>query len=299
MTSPCSFAGTTLKSTLSGMLQKVIFKLDMKKFFAILLCAISLSAIADNSDWLQLHRTPALTIYVDVNSIGTHGKFTAAQIMTDYVKPQTPEDKSIHMKSMVTGYLYDCRERKSGHTHHTAYSGNMGRGDLVFHSPFPLNLRDVVPGTVGEAQLNFVCRHPAAVAGRQGISSPSSPAQSASANNSGWDLIVGHGSANIYVDSATIKKLDARRARAWVMAEYPKTQVHEKTGEFYRSITSLETYDCKENRLGYTELIYHAGSMGIGKIISHEKDLPINYVSLLPESVGEIRLKHICSRAKN
>ena len=252
--------------------------------------------MADNSDWVRVGGNPARTQYVDANSIGTQGKFIVARTMTDFAKPAIHEGTSTGIRSQITLSLHDCRARKFDSTHITSYSGNMGRGDLLMHSPYTPILRDVVPGSIGERQLNFVCNHPAAVAGRPGGAVPATP-QPASAKNSGWYFVVRHGALNVFVDNNTIKKLGGNRASAWVLGEYPSARKCEKTGEFYRSITALETYDCKGNRLGYTEYLQHAESMGLGKVVLHEKDMPINYVSLEPDSIGEIRLKHVCTHA--
>ena len=251
--------------------------------------------MADNSDWVLVERTSDATVYIDVNSIGAQDKYIVAQIMYDMAEPLLVEGTTIRVRSQIIRYLHDCRERKSGYTHLTMYSGNMARGDLLGHSPYTQGIDAVLPGTVGETQLNFVCRHPAAASGR--VASPPPIIQPASANNSSWDFIVGHGSFNVFVDSRTIKKLDGNRASAWVLAEYPRPQKYEKTGEFYRSISQEETYDCKGSRLRYSEYIYHAESMGLGKVIFHEKNYPMEFVSAPPDSVGGIRLRHVCTQA--
>jgi hypothetical protein len=72
-----------------------------------------------------------------------------------------PPKLKVFYRSTLALICYDCQNRKSVLVHFVDYAGQAGIGKIVdiLKRPFdPDGLQDIVPGSIGEAMLELVCR---------------------------------------------------------------------------------------------------------------------------------------------
>ncbi|MGB7196073.1 MAG: surface-adhesin E family protein [Collimonas pratensis] len=132
-----------------------------KKIILIFTSLYCISSFA--SDWQQITSTETSVIAVDKQSITTSKGFrnrkawitydsTVAKLTTGY--PAKP------YFSMVQLEYFDCSERTAAAVQQIAYSGQTRTGEIVKVLNIPLSaaeFTEVVPDSVGEATLAYVC----------------------------------------------------------------------------------------------------------------------------------------------
>lgn len=125
----------------------------------LLLSGISLAA--DASNWVLLTRHDDTEIYADDASVFKRGHLTLAWDRTDYPSSQTmtfsPFKQFRSMKAL--GY-YNCAEKTGALRELILYADAGGSGEVVAHVTVPvdhLDFKAMVPGTVGEVLLRYVC----------------------------------------------------------------------------------------------------------------------------------------------
>lgn len=129
----------------------------MKKIVIILLLFCNLNAGA--SDWASLGKTlDGLTeIYIDKNSIKNIGNYKKAWLLKNYSSHQNIGDGFIFLSDKSLLY-FSCGEMRSKFVSLINYELINGQGkskDASFIGVF----NDVVPDSVGEFELNFVCAY--------------------------------------------------------------------------------------------------------------------------------------------
>lgn len=124
-------------------------------------CRLVKAPIVLPGNWVQIGDGDSTDAYVDVQSVASKGIYKKAWFTINQGSPQKTNygDKAfLSAKQLV---YFNCSERTIELVQTVSYSDPNGGGDVVSsqNQTFqPLRLIDVVPGTLGELMLNFVCK---------------------------------------------------------------------------------------------------------------------------------------------
>lgn len=117
---------------------------------------------AGAANFVQLVGGENITVSVDADSLmSVKGGFRKAWIAHSYDKPLQTND--IYKKDYSAAIMlqrFNCSERTSATYQEVLYSGKDRQGNIVrtiTMKPEEQALSDVVPGSVGEEVLNYVC----------------------------------------------------------------------------------------------------------------------------------------------
>jgi hypothetical protein len=113
-------------------------------------------APAPKAKWLVFEAMSEGTIYIDPDSIRTHGNRADMWVLIDYKQPQ-PDRTGKQIRSDKLHYRYDCAGRQESILTSAAYAGAMATGAIVDTNTDPPKLTPVSPGTTGEAMLKRAC----------------------------------------------------------------------------------------------------------------------------------------------
>lgn len=108
-----------------------------------------------------------------------------------------------------------------------------------------------------------------------------------------WVAVRHNKYATGYANPATIVK-DGNIAKMWSLVDC-KFASHFIGGYPFMSITSLEEFDCKENKLRTLFYSLYPGKMGEGKVIFSDSN-PSKWEPVLPDSAMEDYLKIACGK---
>ena len=129
----------------------------MKLLIAALLTAFSTGAMAE---WTYLTSKEDMThdIYIDKTTIRQKGNVARMWDLTDFKAPQKVAggEPFLSLRRLTE---YDCVEIRTNSLALTYFSGNMGKGEVVFsHQYKDEKWRDVAPETVGMLQWQAACK---------------------------------------------------------------------------------------------------------------------------------------------
>ncbi len=112
----------------------------------------------------------------------------------------------------------------------------------------------------------------------------------------GWELVGTDGESEIYADRATIRK-KGNFVEMWRMSSYLEAKV-QSSGEMYKSVKTLDRYDCKDETVGSFSIVQYSEEYGKGDIIFSGtiKKNEINNEPIVPGSAGEKLWKIACRR---
>lgn len=115
---------------------------------------------AQASEWKNISSTEAVEVQIDEQSIAlSKNSLRKAWAEYIYTNGQTRGVLGKKYFRMLELSLFNCSERTVGISQQVFYE-NRGGGAVVDSAVTPLsavNMNDVVPGTIGESQLDFVC----------------------------------------------------------------------------------------------------------------------------------------------
>ncbi|MFZ6775936.1 surface-adhesin E family protein [Undibacterium sp. Ji83W] len=86
--------------------------------------------------------------------------------------------------------------------------------------------------------------------------------------------------------------------KVWVLTSF--YDLKNENGISYKSTKRLQIYKCKQNEVGNVQRIAYTGNMGSGDVVASDV-IPINkiqYIEVVPESMGEGVLREICAYKK-
>jgi hypothetical protein len=131
-----------------------------------LMVAASLAAaasIASAAEWKAVGTTKQGTGYVDASSVAKVGMHRKAWILWNFeTEEKTTTYPTVAYRSAKTLTYFDCESQRLGSFMEVLYTEPMGAGSSVKTDSYKFRhdiLQDVVPETVGEDFLKFVCRH--------------------------------------------------------------------------------------------------------------------------------------------
>ena len=98
--------------------------------------------------------------------------------------------------------------------------------------------------------------------------------------------------STIYVDPATIQKLDDR-TKMWILFDYRKAII--ESGDKIMSIKKREEYDCNKSQARLLYISKHSGRFTEGKVV-YVNDIPYNeWIPVIPSSISEDLWRYACS----
>ncbi len=132
----------------------------MKKLFVIFLLLFSASTYAE--EWKFVVASDNEEISVDVDSIGTVGKYKRAWSLFNYsVSARAPGTKFDFISDRSL-FFFDCKRKRLGRANQVLYSGPNATGEsyTTFSGKISdIKFQKVVPETIGENFFNFVCSY--------------------------------------------------------------------------------------------------------------------------------------------
>ena len=117
---------------------------------------------ASASDWFLIAKGNDEIIFVDKSSISSKGKYLKAWLIWDYIGTKKMEYHPYkEYRSIKSLWYLDCNSNSVAISQSASYSGNFGAGESVdSHSNdiSKLQFNDVVPDSIGETILKYVCK---------------------------------------------------------------------------------------------------------------------------------------------
>lgn len=114
------------------------------------------------SDWQLVSGDQTLKTYVDTESLAHRGRYVKAWFLWDYASVQKGEYfPSNQFQSRKTLWYISCSEKTFAQIQALTYTGNAGAGKVVTSDAFPVDaaqFEDVVPDSIGETLVNYVCK---------------------------------------------------------------------------------------------------------------------------------------------
>ena len=129
------------------------------RLFLITLLVLSVGPVY--AEWVEVGGKveEGLTVYVELDTLSRSGDVVKMWELWDFKTSRT-ETKPPHM-SVKSQREFDCTKKRGQLLALTAFSGNMGSGEVVYsHSDFKDQEIPVEPGSVAESVWKLVCNKP-------------------------------------------------------------------------------------------------------------------------------------------
>jgi hypothetical protein len=128
-------------------------------FWSLIILLSLSSGPASYAEWRSLNYTEGnqgYILYVDPGTVRRNGDLVKMWVLYDFRAVQTIEATSY--LSAVWHQQFDCAKERSRHLAYTYFSGNMGRGDVVFTGDDEGNKwSQASPNSVGLLLWDIVC----------------------------------------------------------------------------------------------------------------------------------------------
>ena len=124
----------------------------------VLLAFLVLSSGPAYAEWVAISSSESLggyTLYADPDTILRKGDLVKMWALYDYKTLQNREGDSF--LSMNTQQQYDCAEERTRLLAYAWYSGNMGKGQVVYSDSSEGKWGAVAPGTLGHKLWGVAC----------------------------------------------------------------------------------------------------------------------------------------------
>lgn len=121
-----------------------------------------ISGFANAENWQSVSAASGIEVFVDSDSVAEVSKnIRKAWVVHSYDSAQqTIDGTAKKFMSSMTLQRFSCTDRTSGGYHNVLFSEQYRQGAIVDREvidPKRLRLDDVLPGSIGEDTLNFVC----------------------------------------------------------------------------------------------------------------------------------------------
>lgn len=108
------------------------------------------------AEWVSVGESDlGATVYVDRDTIRRNGNLVKMWELYDFKTVQTVAGKSL--LSSKSQRQYDCTEERHRLLTFMDFSGNMGRGNVVYSNSVEDNWEPVAPETVGQSLWEVAC----------------------------------------------------------------------------------------------------------------------------------------------
>jgi hypothetical protein len=125
--------------------------MDMLLRKVVLILALGVSCNSAMAKWTKIN-----DVYVDLSTIQKKSKMVKMWSMSDF---KTPQEVVGYKKFLSTKerFEYDCIEVKSRQLSVTAYTGNMGKGAVIYKDSALGAWTEVDPDSLVKTQWNVAC----------------------------------------------------------------------------------------------------------------------------------------------
>jgi hypothetical protein len=133
------------------------------KYVALGLGLIVVATAAHPAQWQLVEGSSKLTLHVDVESIRSEGGRVKAWFRWNYAETQYTYPNREPFRSMKELNYFDCGKRTYAIAQSVAYAERDGRGESPYRAALPfsqLTFEEVIPESIGELMLEYVCRNP-------------------------------------------------------------------------------------------------------------------------------------------
>ena len=122
----------------------------------LLITFLLLSSGPAYAEWVSVAEADdGMTVYVDRDTIRRKGNLVEMWLLYDYKTVRAGEQH--HIVSVKMQSEYDCPEERFRTRAILEYSGNMGRGKVVFTDSNKGTWKPVAPGSPAQALLKVAC----------------------------------------------------------------------------------------------------------------------------------------------
>jgi len=129
-----------------------------------LLILLMLSSGPAYAEWVAVsHNKEGMTVYVDPDTIRTKGSMVKVWELYDQEIVQTGQKPGLtglggSFLSMKALSEYDCAEERSRSLAYQHFTGNMGRGKLVYSNSVEGKWEPIAPDSIGRFVWKFACK---------------------------------------------------------------------------------------------------------------------------------------------
>ena len=125
--------------------------------FRLLITLLVLSSSPAYAEWVSIgaDNSRGRTVYADPDTIRPKGDVVKMWSLNDYKTIQTGPSASY--LSYKVQSEYDCAEERIRKLAATFFSGNMGRGDVVYVQSNEGKWQPVEPGSLGQSEWEVAC----------------------------------------------------------------------------------------------------------------------------------------------
>ena len=134
----------------------------MKAWCAVIALVACCAAWANEPSWVHIVDGDPGRLLVNPSTIARRGEYLQAWFMWDLINERAVADTSpeIKYRSLKQLNVFDCNLRQNAVIHGVFYFGASGQGEAletVVIDVKSAQFRDVVPDSVGEKMLRYVC----------------------------------------------------------------------------------------------------------------------------------------------
>ena len=127
----------------------------MRNLF-VFIC-LTLISISSYGEWRKISQNEGIVIYVDNEKIIKNNAQSKVWTLFDFSKPEKNTTGNSY-SSLITLWLYDCKDSTHKILSGTQYAMNMGNGKVINQLPETKNWEYVVPNTFGETIGKIACK---------------------------------------------------------------------------------------------------------------------------------------------
>jgi len=117
------------------------------------LAIVSSSAMAE---WVYANEAIDRKFYINLDSIRQSGNTVKMWILGDFNEVMKMNGVDNHL-SYKSQFEYKCEEKQKRVIYQVLYSGNMGKGNIVYTFDEPNKWTPVIPDSAGEYHLEIAC----------------------------------------------------------------------------------------------------------------------------------------------
>lgn len=131
------------------------------KVLAYVFSFLSFTSAALAANWQPLSKGSEFIVYVDTESLVQRGEYWQSWFMWDHDKDkEAPSYPTKLYRSVKALNVFNCALRQNTGIQTVYYSGQQGSGESVHNVSVNIkqaSFEDVVPDSIGESMLRYVC----------------------------------------------------------------------------------------------------------------------------------------------
>ena len=127
------------------------------------------------------------------------------------------------------------------------------------------------------------------------------PGLAHAAQGANWSKLSGNGSATLYVDKASVARVESAEGgpedarKAWTLVSYSKPQTS-ADGKTYRSLKAQYLYSCKEHSVTLLAQAFYPATLARGEAVGNFKYEQYDAEKPAPGSHTETAFKYVCRK---